>query len=109
MQTKVIFCNSANKSCLLQVVHTKAIAALTQFCDFFYLLSVFCNLLFFVIWCFSFHLLFDFVQFLFLICCLSFVVCCFLFSVFMLEVGGWRLKVGGWKLVIRGWRLEIRD
>ena len=25
---------SANKSCLLQVVHTKAIAALTQFCDF---------------------------------------------------------------------------
>ena len=34
MQTKVISCNSANKSCLLQVVHTKAIAALTQFCDF---------------------------------------------------------------------------
>ena len=34
MQTKVIFCNIANKSCLLQVVHTKAIAALTQFCDF---------------------------------------------------------------------------
>ena len=31
---KVIFCNSANESCLLQVVHTKAIAALTQFCDF---------------------------------------------------------------------------
>ena len=35
VQTKVISCNSANKSCLLQVVHTKAIAALTQFCDFF--------------------------------------------------------------------------
>ena len=34
-QTIVINCNSANKSCLLQVVHTKAIAALTQFCDFF--------------------------------------------------------------------------
>ena len=34
VQTKVINCNSANKSCLLQVVHTKAIAALTQFCDF---------------------------------------------------------------------------
>ena len=36
VQTKVISYNSANKSCLLQVVHTKAIAALTQFCDFFY-------------------------------------------------------------------------
>ena len=35
VQTKDISCNSANKSCLLQVVHTKAIAALTQFCDFF--------------------------------------------------------------------------
>ena len=34
MQTKVIFCNSENKSCLLQVVQTKAIVALTQFCDF---------------------------------------------------------------------------
>ena len=34
VQTKIISCNSANKSCLLQVVHTKAIAALTQFCDF---------------------------------------------------------------------------
>ena len=34
VQTKVINCNSENKSCLLQVVHTKAIAALTQFCDF---------------------------------------------------------------------------
>ena len=34
MQTKVISCNSANKSCIFQVVHTKAIAALTQFCDF---------------------------------------------------------------------------
>jgi len=33
-QTKVINCNSANKSFLLQVVHTKAIAALTQFSDF---------------------------------------------------------------------------
>ena len=27
VQTKVINCNSANKSCLLQVVHTKGIAA----------------------------------------------------------------------------------
>ena len=34
MQTKVINCNIANKSCLLQLVHTKAIAASTQFCDF---------------------------------------------------------------------------
>ena len=34
MKTKVINCNSANKSCLVHVVHTKAIAALTQFCDF---------------------------------------------------------------------------
>ena len=34
VQTKAISCNSANKSCLLQVVHPKAIAALTQFCDF---------------------------------------------------------------------------
>ena len=37
VQTKVINCNSAKKSCLLQVVHTKAIAALTQFRDFFFL------------------------------------------------------------------------
>ena len=29
VQTKVINCHSANKSCLLQIVHTKAIAALT--------------------------------------------------------------------------------
>ena len=36
VQTKVINCNSANKSCLLQVVHTKIIAALTQFCDFLF-------------------------------------------------------------------------
>ena len=35
MQTKVINCNIANKSCLLQLVHTKAIAASTQFCDFY--------------------------------------------------------------------------
>ena len=34
-QTIDINCNSANKSCLLQVVHIKAIAALTQFCDFY--------------------------------------------------------------------------
>ena len=34
MQTKVINCNIANKSCLLQLVHTKAIAASMQFCDF---------------------------------------------------------------------------
>ena len=34
VQTKVINSSSANKSCLLQVVHKKAIAALTQFCDF---------------------------------------------------------------------------
>ena len=34
MQTNVINCNIANKSCLLQLVHTKAIAASTQFCDF---------------------------------------------------------------------------
>ena len=35
VKTRVIICNSANKSCLLQVVHTKAIAALTRFCDFY--------------------------------------------------------------------------
>ena len=40
VQTKVISCNSANKSCLLQVVHTKAIAALTQFCDFFHISAI---------------------------------------------------------------------
>ena len=34
VQTKDINCISANKSCLLQVVPTKAIAALTQFCYF---------------------------------------------------------------------------
>ena len=34
VQTKDISCNSANKSYLLQVVHTKAITALTQFGDF---------------------------------------------------------------------------
>ena len=35
VQTKVINYKSANKSCFLQDVHTKAIAALTQFCDFY--------------------------------------------------------------------------
>ena len=35
VQTKLISCNSADKKGLLQVVHTKAIAALMQFCDFF--------------------------------------------------------------------------
>ena len=35
VQAKVFNCHSTNKSCLLQVVHTKAIAALTQFCDFY--------------------------------------------------------------------------
>ena len=37
VQTKVVNCNSANKSCQLQLVHTKAIAASTQFCDFSFL------------------------------------------------------------------------
>ena len=37
MQTKVINCNIANKSCLLQLVHTKAIAASTQSCDFLFI------------------------------------------------------------------------
>ena len=37
-QTIGIFCNSRNKGCRLQVVQTKAIAALTQFCDFLGLL-----------------------------------------------------------------------
>ena len=41
VQTKVIDCNRANKSCLLQVVHTKAIAALTQFCDFLCFVLIF--------------------------------------------------------------------
>ena len=31
---KVKHCNRANSSCLLQVAHTKAIAASKQFCDF---------------------------------------------------------------------------
>ena len=39
VQTKVICCNSANNSCLLQVMHTKAITALTQFCDFYIMIS----------------------------------------------------------------------
>ena len=39
VKTKVISCNSVNKSCLLQVVHTKAIVALTQFCDFYSVLT----------------------------------------------------------------------
>jgi len=39
VQTKVIKCSNADKSCLLQVVHTKAIAALTQFCDFCLLIT----------------------------------------------------------------------
>ena len=39
VQTKPISCNSANKSCLLQLVHTKAIAASTQFCDFYIVVS----------------------------------------------------------------------
>ena len=34
VQTKVVYCNNADKSCNLQFLHTKAIAALTQFCDF---------------------------------------------------------------------------
>ena len=42
VQAKVISCKSANKSCLLQVVHTKAITAMTQFCDFFYF-PLFCQ------------------------------------------------------------------
>ena len=37
VQTKVINYNGTNKSCILQIVHTKAIAALTQFYDFFLL------------------------------------------------------------------------
>ena len=35
VQTKIISCNSANTSCLLQVVHTKAFATVMQFCDFY--------------------------------------------------------------------------
>ena len=35
VQTKVISCNSANKSFIWQEVHTKAIASLMQFCDFY--------------------------------------------------------------------------
>ena len=55
VQTKVISCNSANKSCLLQVVHTKAITALTQFYDFCHLqlnthLASWCHLI--IILCF---------------------------------------------------------
>ena len=34
VQLKVIIWNSANKSCLLQLAHTEAIAASMQFCDF---------------------------------------------------------------------------
>ena len=35
VHAKVINCKSGSEICLLQIVHTKAIAALTQFCDFF--------------------------------------------------------------------------
>ena len=43
VQTKVISCYSANKSCLLQVVNTKAIAALRNFAilNFHFLLFAF--------------------------------------------------------------------
>ena len=34
VQTRVINCNNAYKSCHLQFLHTEAIAALTQFFDF---------------------------------------------------------------------------
>ena len=40
VQTRVIKCSSADKSCLLQVVHVKAIVALTQFCDFSYVVWI---------------------------------------------------------------------
>ena len=36
VQTKVVNCNSANKSCLFHRLHTKAITASTQFCDYFH-------------------------------------------------------------------------
>ena len=36
VHTKAISFNSANKSCVLKVVLTKGITALTQFCDFFH-------------------------------------------------------------------------
>lgn len=39
LQTKVDNCNNANKSCHLQLLHAKAIAALTQFCDFCFQLN----------------------------------------------------------------------
>ena len=39
VQTKVISCNSANKNCLFQVMNTKAIAALMQFCDFYNIIN----------------------------------------------------------------------
>ena len=42
MQTKVINCNSSNKGCLFQVMHTKAVAALTKFCDFSHI-TIFSN------------------------------------------------------------------
>ena len=41
LQTKVINCNSANKSCLFQGMHTKGIVALTQFCHFLDLVKPF--------------------------------------------------------------------
>ena len=63
--------------------------------DLMSLLFVFYNLLLFVIRCFSFHLLFDFLQFL--ISNLLFVVCWFCFC-FCLLFRCWRLEVGGWWL-----------
>ena len=46
VQTKVISFNSVNKSCLLQALQTKAIAALTQFCDFFQEFSLMINIVY---------------------------------------------------------------
>ena len=67
VRTKVINCNSANKSCLLQVVHTKVITVLTQFCDYYLLNSTFsyinsCQIMYLINKildkeiCYSFHL-----------------------------------------------------
>ena len=42
VQTKVVNCNNAYKSCHLLCLHTKAIAALTQFCDFFVTRVIMC-------------------------------------------------------------------
>ena len=66
-------CNSTKKIFLLQVVHTKAIAALTQFCDFSFVNSYLIFVIFhFFIFFFSFYYILFVISFR---CFLFFVIC----------------------------------